>query len=269
MDERLRSNLVYWDACVPAHVESEFYDLEGFKRGRCTLQTVEVQEVGDVRGKSLLPLQCPFGMDTLSWARRGASVTGVDFSLPAIETARALASELGLEARFVHSPLFDLPARLDGEFDVVFTSGGVLCWLPDLRRWAEVIAPFLRPGGVVYVRDFHPTAGMFDDERDDAQAVLRYRYFPSPEPERFEVEGSYAASGDGGLRGTLYEWSHSLGEIVSCIAAVGLRIEFLHEFNACSYRSHPFLERCEDGLWRHPTHPGGLPLMFSLRAVKV
>src|SRR5512136_2825848 len=138
------------------HVRSPFYDVAGFKAGKNSLKSVELAEVGDVGGKRLLHLQCHFGMDTLSWARLGARVTGVDYAPQAIDLARELAREAGLEADFICASIYDLPERLTGTFDIVFTSYGVLCWLPDLPAWGRVIAHFLRPGGIFYIADGHP-----------------------------------------------------------------------------------------------------------------
>src|SRR5262249_20693055 len=141
------------------------------------LDAIEQAALGDVTGKSLLHLQCHFGLDTLSWARQGARVTGVDFAEDAVREARALAGVLGLQGTFVHSDIDDLPQRLDVTFDIVFTSHGVLCWLPDLERWAHVIAHFLRPGGLFYIIEAHPFALVFDDERKDRELRPRYPYF--------------------------------------------------------------------------------------------
>ena len=143
MDEYLNVNRETWNTWTRLNFASKFYDVEGFKAGRRTLDPVALAGPGDVTGKSLLHLQCHFGMDTISWARRGAIVTGIDFSEEAIKTARALAEELSIPATFIHSNLYDLPQRLTGQFDVIFTSYGVLGWLPDLERWAQIIAHFL------------------------------------------------------------------------------------------------------------------------------
>jgi 2-polyprenyl-3-methyl-5-hydroxy-6-metoxy-1,4-benzoquinol methylase len=159
MDPHVAANRALWDEWTPIHVGSAFYDVDGWKSGRRhDLPPLLVDEVGDVAGKDLLHLQCHFGLDTLSWARRGARVTGADFSERAVEQARLLAAETGLEARFVVSDVVDLPDRLEGDFDVVFTSFGVLNWLPDVPRWAEVVAHFVRPGGFFYIAEAHPFA---------------------------------------------------------------------------------------------------------------
>ena len=189
MDQHLEANRRLWDAWTPFHVASAFYDVDGFKAGRKELGPIELAGVGDVRGRSLLHLQCHFGLDTLAWAGRGAIVTGVDFSEPAIVAARALAAELGIDARFVVSDVYALPDRLAGEYDIVFTSHGVLSWLPDLAGWARVVARFLKPGGAFFVVDTHPFAYVFDDERTDSELRVRYPYFPRPEPLREEKTG--------------------------------------------------------------------------------
>jgi len=267
MDRFRLANREMWDRLTPIHAASDFYDMEAFLRGDCTLQTVEVEEVGDVDGKSLLHLQCHFGQDTLSWARRGANVVGTDFSEPAITLARSLADELKLDARFICCDLYDLPRHLDGEYDIVFTSAGVLCWLPDLTRWAGVITHFLRPGGIFYIREFHPMAGVFDDDPPVTEPRFRYPYFPSKEPLAFDDAGSYADP-EAPIRAVSYEWPHSLGEIITTLATAGLRIEYLHEFPFSGYQSHPFLTRGQDGLWRYEEGQASLPLSFSIRAVK-
>ena len=147
-DDPIRANNALWDEWTVIHERSEFYDLEGFKRGGVRLRPYEIEEIGPVEGKDLLHLQCHFGIDTLSWARLGARVTGADFSEAALTLARSTAADIGIaDARFVQSDVYDLPAALEGDFDIVYTSRGVLGWLPDIRRWAEVVAHFVRPGG--------------------------------------------------------------------------------------------------------------------------
>jgi SAM-dependent methyltransferase len=229
---------------------------------------LEREEVGDVAGKSLLHLQCHFGLDTLSWARLGAQVTGVDFSEEAITLGRALSDELGIEADFICSDLYDLPTVLTGQFDIVFTSYGVLCWLPDLTRWAEIIAHFLRPGGTFYIAEIHPFAAVFYDEEDAESLEVFYPYFHTPEPLRFEEEGSYAVPDTQVVHTVTYEWPHSLGDVINSLISAGLQIEFLHEFPYACYGMFPFLEQDEDGWWRSKDRDGSIPMTFSLKATK-
>jgi len=267
MDEYRRTNVALWNNWTALHAHSAYYDVEGFKAGKSTLTPIELDEIGDVSGKSLLHLQCHFGLDTLSWARRGAHVTGVDFSDRAIELARSLAAELGIAARFVHSDIYDLPAKLRGGFDLVYTSYGVLYWLPDLRRWAEVIAHFLKPGGVFYIVEHHPFAAVFDST-DITQLQVAYPYFHGPEPEQVESYGSYAASSDR-FQGMQYGWDHTLSEVVNAVLATGLRLDHLHEFPHSDFPSLPNMERGDDGCWRLPGKFGNsIPLLFSLKATK-
>jgi len=254
------------------HSTGEFYDLERFKAGGVRVRPYEIELIGEVEGRSLLHLQCHFGIDTLSWARLGARVTGADFSPAAIELARSLADELGFpDAQFIESNLYDLPDVLEGEFDVVYTSRGVLGWLPDIRAWARVVAHFLAPGGTFFITEIHPVVQVFENE-DVASGELRltYPYWEHKDPLTFEVRGSYAdPTADVGAQ-TEHGWDHGLGEIVTALIDAGLCIEALIE--------HPFLDWKVDflvedpgeaGTWHLP--PGGageLPLMFSLRATK-
>ena len=264
----LEKNRDLWNTWTKVHVTSDFYDVEGFKQGESRLRPWIVQEVGDVRGKSLLHLQCHFGLDTLSWARLGAEVTGVDFSDEAITRARALADELGINATFVHSNVLELIGRLDERFDVVFTSFGVLGWLPDLTRWADVVAYHLKPGAFFYIAEFHPILHVFDEEATELRA--RYPYFSRAEPLAFPTRGSYAYRDTTEETLMEYTWPHGLGEIVSALAAVGLRIEFLHEFNFVHEGGlWAFLKQRDDGTWGLPPGSDGeIPLLFSLRATK-
>ncbi len=271
MKDWQKANLELWDEWALLHESSEFYDLDGFRKGGSTIRPFELEEVGDVSGKELLHLQCHFGMDTLSWARLGANVTGVDFSPNAIEIAGRVANELELPARFVQSRVQELPDNLDGQFDIVYTSRGVIGWLDDLTRWAEVIAHFLKPGGFFYIHEGHPTMWAFDDEREDAELHVKYAYFERDEPLFFPVVGSYADPKAEVKANRSFSWFHSLGEVVTVLAEAGLRIEWLHE--------HPFLSwpvsfvvpsETEERTWvLHPLHGDAeIPLSFSLKATK-
>ncbi|HYP41033.1 MAG TPA: class I SAM-dependent methyltransferase [Chloroflexia bacterium] len=265
MDEYLRSNQKLWNDWTDIHEKSAFYDVESFKAGKFRLDSIEKEELGDVRGKSLLHLQCHFGIDTLSWANLGAIVTGVDFSDKAIALARSLSEEMKIPATFVHSNVYDLPKNLSGQFDIVFTSYGVLGWLPDIEAWAKVVAHFLKPGGTFFVVEIHPTAWMFDEEGGELK--VKYSYFPTPEPLKFDVKGSYADP-EHEYRGVEYGWSHSLSEYINSLIGAGLRIESFKEYPHLLWKAFPFMEKGEDGWWRLTGQKGEIPLMFSIKATK-
>ena len=240
--------------------------MEAFKNGACTIADLELNEMGDLEGKTLLHLQCHFGLDTMSFERLGARATGVDFSEIAIRRAREISDELGLSTRFVQSELYHLPEKLSEVYDIVYTSGGVLCWLPDIRGWANIVQQYLKPGGTFYIREFHPFASIFDDRDEVSSPTVHYPYFHN-EPLRFDNEPSYADPSIP-LEETSFEWVHTVGDIISAIADVGLRIEFMHEFPECTYQSLPFLIKGDNGLWYSPEYADSLPLMFSIRAEK-
>ena len=268
------ANRRLWDAWTAVHASGSFYDLEGFRRGGIRLRDDEVEAVraavgGDLTGRRLLHLQCHFGIDTLSWARLGAAVTGADFSPAAVELARALAQDLGLPARFVESNVYDLPAALEGTFDVVYTSRGVLGWLPEIRPWAEIVAHFVAPGGVFYISEIHPVAQVFENEGvAPGELRLTYPYWEHPDPLVFPVTGSYAdPTADVGEQQE-HGWDHGLGEIVTALIEAGLTLEWLRESPELDWGAD-FLVETAPGSGRYrlpPDTPGELPLMFSLLA---
>lgn len=263
MDKYLEANRALWNEWAAIHEKSEFYDVAGFKAGKLSLHSIEIEELGDVSGKTLLHLQCHFGLDTLSWVRLGARVTGVDFSEKAIALARSLSQELSIPATFICADIYELPKLLAQKFDIVFTSAGVLCWLPDLQRWTQIISHFLKPGGIFYIREFHPFALVFDDRENLTDLRVAYPYFHAPEPLRCPVKGSYADRSATVSQTVAYEWVHSLSDILNALISAGLKIEFLHEFPYCTFQMLPFMEQSEDGHWRLKQN---LPLMFSLKA---
>jgi SAM-dependent methyltransferase len=257
--EYLNINRDLWNTLAPLHEKSTFYDVAGFKQGKTSLKHIELEEMGDVSGKTLLHLQCHFGLDTLSWARRGARVTGVDFSDKAIKIAASLKTELGLEADFICSNIYDLPDVLDRKFDIVFTSYGVLAWLPDLDPWARVIHHSLRDDGFFYIVDFHPIMEIINDA-----GVVHGSYFPVKDPYQYTAHGSYATDED--ITHTQYEWVHTMADIITALIDAGFVIDFLHEFPYSVYGDRPYLVQGKDGLWRHKNEKLQLPLLFSIKA---
>jgi SAM-dependent methyltransferase len=254
------ANKLGWDLRTEIHKASAFYDIEGWKAGKTSLTPIELREVGDVAGLSLLHLQCHFGQDTLSWARLGARVTGCDFSEKAIDAARVLAAESGLPADFVCCNLYDLPKHLEGQFDVVFTSYGTIGWLPDLKRWASVLRHFLRPSGVFYIADFHPVLWMLDD----AMEHLHYPYFGGEVIETDQT-GTYAdPSRD--IRYKEYGWNHSLSDILNSLLEQGFRIEHLNEYDYSPFDCFAKTVRVADGKYQIRGLEGIIPMVYSIRA---
>ena len=271
MDERLKTNLNLWNAMVPVHVDSKGYRVDKFRSGENHLFPIEREEVGDVRGKSLLHLQCHFGMDTMSWARLGANVTGLDFSEKAIEAACALSAELKIPARFLCSNIYDAPNVLSEKFDVVFTSYGALCWLPDLKKWGAVAAHFVKPGGIFYIAEFHPMTQVMANGGGVAHAgeakklELEYSYFSTAMRE-FPPGPDYSDHSVTLEHGS-HEWMYTTAGVVSALLDAGLQIEMLHEHPVCCLQMFPFMVRIEGTrYWRIEGDP--IPLTLSIKARK-
>jgi SAM-dependent methyltransferase len=264
MEDYLNSNRELWNAWTHVNFKSKFYDVAAFRRGENRLDSVVRAGVGDVRDKSLLHLQCHFGMDTLNWARLGAQVTGVDFAGDAIAQAHLLAQEVGIDANFVCANIYDSPNVLSGKFDIVFTSHGVLAWLPDLNKWARVIAHFLKPGGSFFIAEAHPTAYIFDDENKEDLRV-RYPYFHTDAPGTSQVNGSYSDR-NADVHGVEYYWTFGLGDVIDALISAGLQIVELREYDFVAWQMFPFMEQDANGWWRLPKRFPPLPLMFSLKA---
>jgi SAM-dependent methyltransferase len=270
LSSRTEVNRAWWDERVPIHVGSAFYDVDGFRAGGSSLRPFEVKEVGDVTGKRLAHLQCHFGLDSLSWARAGASVVGLDFSPPAVQAATELAGETGLAARFVCANLYDAPEALGGgRFEIVYTGLGAINWLPDLERWAAIVAELLEPGGFLYLSEFHPFTWVFADDTLE----IEYDYFHDPEGESFDdsEQGSYADLTVPTRNNATREWAHTIADVVSAVLGAGLRIELLNEFDYTLFPRFEHLELDADFLsagvvYRQPEGRPRLPLMYSLRA---
>jgi 2-polyprenyl-3-methyl-5-hydroxy-6-metoxy-1,4-benzoquinol methylase len=258
-------NRAAWDERVPLHVASDFYDTAAFLAGRSSLRPFEIDEVGPVAGKSLVHLQCHFGQDTLSWARLGATVTGLDFSPAAIDAARSLADRAGLVGEFVVANVYDAVGALGGrQFDVVYTGFGALVWLPDIVEWARVVAALVKPGGFLYLGEMHPFTDTFAD--DTLTAV--HDYFTKPGGSRYDEAGTYADWDAATTANVTYEWTHPLGSVASALLGAGLRLELLHEYDFTLFQRWPFLERHDDGTYWLPAGMPRLPLIYTLRASK-
>lgn len=263
--EWIAANQSMWDARVPIHAGSTWYDLDGFRAGALALDDLELAGVGDVKGRTLLHLQCHFGLSTLSWSRLGADATGVDFSAAAITTARALATELDLPARFEHAEIGE--CRLERIFDICFTSWGVLMWLPDLTAWARTISAHLRPGGTFFLAEGHPHLFIWDDERDGKGYLPRNPYFRHSEPVTDREASTYVDTSVQ-LGYPQHRWNHPIAEVVTALASAGLCIVELAEHPRLPWK--PLTWMIEDtsrpGWWRIENDP--FPLSFTVKAIK-
>lgn len=258
-------NRALWNEKTSVHVNSEFYDMSGFRSGKTSLKHIELDGVGEVRGKSLLHLQCHFGQDTLSWAREGAEVTGVDLSDESIKVAQNLTEELGLAARFVVCDLYDLPDHLDAQdqFDIVFTSYGTIGWLPDLDRWASVIQQYLKPGGTFYMVEFHPVIWMYDDDFRE----VAYSYF-NRGPLTLATDGTYADRTAELETSHEVSWNHHLGEVLGALLKAGLSIDDFREYNYSTWDCFPEMTKIGDEKWVITPLGEKFPHMYAIRCNK-
>jgi 2-polyprenyl-3-methyl-5-hydroxy-6-metoxy-1,4-benzoquinol methylase len=258
----LRANQARWDESAPLHATSELYDLAGFRSGRDDIRPFELEEIGDVRGRELLHLQCHLGTDTLSCARRGALVAGLDFSPNAIEIATTLAARCGIDAQFWCADVYDAVEAVEGrQFDIVYTGIGALGWLPDLDAWARVVAALLRPGGLLYMVEIHPIViGVLGDGRTMTNDILDAEYI-----EWDEKGGTYAAPDATFEHTTTFERAHALSDVVSAVLDAGLAVELLHE-QSYTNAPWPWTVRSDDGYYRLPVGHPRFPLTYSLRA---
>lgn len=269
MSDWLALNRANWDERVPHHLAVDPW--ARLRAGLAPLTALEDAELGDVAGLRVLHLQCHIGQDSLALARRGATVTGIDFSPPALEAARAASAEFGLPARFIHAAVYDAPAALPepGAFDMVYTSWGTIAWLPDMTRWAETIAFFLRPGGALYFADAHPTANIYDDmggERPDGRPDWFAPYF-GRQPIAYDDPTDYANPEARLANSRQVAFLHPVSDILNALQAAGLQLQWLNEHPRIAWRMFRCLVQDADGMWTWP-EKAWLPLALSLRAVR-
>jgi SAM-dependent methyltransferase len=268
-------NRANWDERVPAHVASPGYSVSRFLEDPGHLSDVvryDLPRLGEVAGLRGVHLQCHIGTDTVSLARLGASMTGLDFSGPAVVAARSLAVATGADAAFVQAELYDALQVLDeGRYDFVYTGIGALCWLPDIRRWASIVGSLLRPGGRVFLREGHPMLWALDDERDDDLLVVKYPYFETADPILFTDGGTYVETDAVFEHNTTASWNHGLGEIITALIDAGLAITGLEEHDSVPWEALPgkMVQAGDPAEWRLAQAPRRLPHSYTLQALKV
>jgi SAM-dependent methyltransferase len=268
-EQFFETNRRNWEDRVPIHVRDATgaYQIAAFLAGQDKLHPIEAAEIGDVRGRRLLHLQCHIGLDTLALARRGAEVTGLDFSARAIAAAHDFARRTGIAARFVEGNVYAAARLTPGPFDIVYTTWGTICWLPDVARWAQVIATVLAPGGLLYFADGHPAAQMLEEIGGRLVATYRWRT-PPDAPLTFEDCTTYTGDPTPLANPRTCQWIHSLADIVSALLDAGLRIEMLHEHDRLPWKLFPMMVDAGESLCRLPDGVPSIPLALSLRARK-
>ncbi|MFE3195769.1 class I SAM-dependent methyltransferase [Nocardia sp. NPDC059240] len=272
MSDYRRVNRANWDDRAPLHAGSGDYAVESFRNDPSFLSQVvrfDVPRLGDIRGLRGVHLQCHIGTDTLSLARLGATMTGLDFSSVSLAEAHKIAETSSTPIDFVEAEVYDAVSVLgSAKFDLVYTGIGALCWLPDIHRWAETVAGLLRPGGLLFIREGHPVLWSIDENRTDA-LTIGYPYFETPDPTEFSDENTYVATDSVVEHTTTQEWNHGLGEIVEALLQADLNLTQLIEHDSVPWEALPGRMECgEDGEWRLLEHRERLPLSYTLQARK-
>jgi SAM-dependent methyltransferase len=262
MENYLDINKNSWNARVEPHLESDFYFVDEFLKGRNSLNSIELDLLGDIKGKSVLHLQCHFGQDSISLSRMGAKVTGIDLSDKAVDTARDLAKKCGTDTEFICTDVYNLPNVLNEKFDIVFTSYGTIGWLPDLKQWANVVSHFLKQEGEFVMAEFHPLVWMYDDDFEG----VTYNYFN--EKSIVETsEGTYAdTSAD--IVQDYVSWNHPLSDVLQSLIDEKLTLENFSEFDWSPYACFKHLEEFEKGKWRITKFGNKIPMVYAIKAKK-
>jgi SAM-dependent methyltransferase len=261
-DNYIAINKESWNKRTDAHVQSEFYDVAGFLKGNSSLNSIELELLGDVQGKRILHLQCHFGQDSISLARLGAIVTGVDLSDKAIDAANELAQQANVAATFICCDVYDLPQHLTGTFDIVFTSYGTIGWLPDLDRWAAIVSRFLKPCGTFVFVEFHPVVWMFDNDFER----IDYPYFNTEAIVETET-GTYADR-DAAINQECVTWNHPISEVLNSLLHNGLELNSLDEFDYSPYNCFNKTIEYAPKHYRIAHLGHKIPMVYAIKASK-
>ncbi|MDA3838507.1 MAG: class I SAM-dependent methyltransferase [Candidatus Delongbacteria bacterium] len=262
MNKYFDTNKKNWNERVGIHKKSEFYDVEG----KSSLKSLELEELGDVKGKKILHLQCHFGMDSISLSRMGAEVTGADFSSNAIELARELAEKTGTNTRFICANVLELNYQLKGQYDIVYASYGVFCWIDDLNKWFEIASHYLKPGGSLVILDGHPSNTLYEYSEEKGELEIIGPYFNN-KAHRYEELYTYTDGADKMENTTEYEWAHPVSEFIMASINNGLRITSFKESPLCGWERFPNMKKKDDEYWI--LEGKDLPFIFSMKCVKI
>lgn len=260
--EFFNTNRNAWNAKTDIHIQSAFYNVDAFLKGKNSLNQIEMDLLGDVNNKKILHLQCHFGQDSISLSRMGASVTGVDLSNISIERAKEFADKTNSDVHFICCNIYDLPNQLHEKFDIVFTSYGTIGWLPDLKKWGEIISSFLKPGGEFIFAEFHPVVWMFDDNFEK----ITYNYFNTG-PIIETYSGTYAEK-SANLSQEYVMWNHGLSEVFESLLISGLQINSFQEFDYSPYNCFKNTIEFSPGKFRINNFDNKIPMLYSLKAIK-
>lgn len=258
----LAINKQSWNNRTDAHLKSAFYDLDGFLKGKSSLNDIELNLLGNIEGKSILHLQCHFGQDTISLSQLGAEITGVDLSDKAIESAKSIASQMNSTAKFICCNIYDLPNHLEQKFDIIFTSYGTITWLPDLQEWAKLISNYLKPEGRFIFAEFHPVIWMFDDNFE----TVAYNYFNSGPI--LETESGTYADRNAEITQQYVCWNHSMAEVISALITNGLEIKTFQEFDYSPYNCFNKTIEFEPGKYRIEHLDDKIPMVYAIEATR-
>ncbi len=258
----IEKNKAAWNSRTDYHIDSAFYDLDGFLKGQNSLNAIELKLLGDIKDKSILHLQCHFGQDTISLGRLGAKVTGVDLSDNAIKKAVDLAGKTNIDARFICCDIYDLPQHLDEQFDIVFSSYGTIGWFPDLDKWASIISKYLNPGGEFIFAEFHPVVWMFDNDFEK----IAYSYAKG-DPIIETEQGTYADK-SAPIATEMITWNHGIGEVLTSLLKHGLSINSFEEFDYSPYNCFNKTIEFEPKKFRIAHLENKIPMVYALSAVK-
>lgn len=259
----LKINKKSWNSRTEIHFDSEFYDNENFIRGNISLNPIELALLGNIKGKSILHLQCHFGQDTISLNRMGAKTTGVDLSDKAIEKAKELAETTNSDARFICCDIYDLPNHLDEKFDIVFTSYGTIGWLPDINKWAAIVSKFLKPEGKFVFVEFHPVVWMFDDDFK----FIKYNYLNKGPIEEVE-EGTYTDK-NAPISENYITWNHGMSEVVNSLISEKLTLESLKEYDYSPYNCFNMTSEIAPKKFRIKHLGDKIPMVYSIVAKRL
>ncbi len=253
----IETNKIAWNKRTPIHIDSEFYNNTDFKKGKCSLKKIELDEIGDVKNKKLLHLQCHFGQDSISFARMGAKVTGVDFSTIAINKAQRISQELNIDVNFIESNILEL--NINQRFDIIFSSYGAIGWIPDLIKWGSIISSHLKKGGLFLLTEFHPFLELIKNSG--------YDYFYNPVPDIEINKGSYTDGGKQLLTKTCW-WNHSLMDIFNALEANGLKLTGFKEFDYSPFLLEGMIEKDPGKYVLKTRKTKSTPYVFTLTATK-